>query len=480
MDASANPLRAPARSATLRANDHIRAGFQALRRAPGARCRFVAHGRGRVRRLPGAQRRGQDHGAPPHHPRDPAQLGIGHRWDLPHRAPDALAARAPAPHARHHLRGLSAPLRPHGVRERGAGGAHRGALRGCRDRAPRAPGARRGGSQGHGERVCFRAVGGREAARCDRARDREPAGGRAGRRAHRGARGRERSRRAAAARFDPPRRRCRPARDHARGSRSIPPRTRPPPRGREAARGLTRACQGGAPRRGPGATRARSGPGRGARLRCGAARASGGRAPGAGRGIGGELMHIFFVREAWRSFRHHRGLGMTAIFSLTATLTLSGLFVLLSHNADNALRWVGDRREMVIYLKDDVTDARRAALIESLTRLYGTTTYVSKEQAWKEFSEQIGDAVLLEAVGTNPLPSSLRVRLRPELLNAAAMEEAAKQVGQFAEVEDVRYGSEWVRRLDDLGAGLRRGTLAIGVLVALAIVFVIYNTLRLT
>ena len=182
-------------------------------------------------------------------------------------------------------------------------------------------------------------------------------------------------------------------------------------------------------------------------------------------------MHLFFVREAWRSFRHHRGLGMTAIFSLTATLTLSGLFVLLSHNADNALRWVGDRREMVIYLKDDVTDARR---------LYGTTTYVSKEQAWKEFSEQIGDAVLLEAVGTNPLPSSLRVRLRPELLNAAAMEEAAKQVGQFAEVEDVRYGSEWVRRLDDLGAGLRRGTLAIGVLVALAIVFVIYNTLRLT
>jgi cell division protein FtsX len=37
-----------------------------------------------------------------------------------------------------------------------------------------------------------------------------------------------------------------------------------------------------------------------------------------------------------------------------------------------------------------------------------------------------------------------------------------------------------VRRLDDLGASLRRGTLAVAVLVALAIVFVIYNTLRLT
>ena len=191
-------------------------------------------------------------------------------------------------------------------------------------------------------------------------------------------------------------------------------------------------------------------------------------------------MHVFFLREAWRSFKQHRGLGMTAIFSLTAALSLSGLFVLLTHNADTALRWIGDRREMVVYLKDDMTETRRQALMESLTRLYGTATYVSKDQAWKEFKEQIGDPVLLEAVGSNPLPASRRVRLRPELMNAASMEDAARQVAQFSEVEDVRYGAEWVRRLDDMGASLRRGTLAVAVLVALAIVFVIYNTLRLT
>ncbi|HEY2954992.1 MAG TPA: permease-like cell division protein FtsX [Candidatus Eisenbacteria bacterium] len=191
-------------------------------------------------------------------------------------------------------------------------------------------------------------------------------------------------------------------------------------------------------------------------------------------------MHLFFLREAWRSFKQHRGLGVTAMFSLTAALTLSGLFLLLTHNADTALRWVGDRREMVIYLKDDVSDARRDALSESITRLYGTVTYVSKEQAWKEFTEQVGDRALLEAVGVNPLPASLRVRLRPELLNFDSMDEAARQIAQFTEVEDVRYGAEWVRRLDQLGVSLRRGTLAVGLLVALAIVFVIYNTLRLT
>jgi len=191
-------------------------------------------------------------------------------------------------------------------------------------------------------------------------------------------------------------------------------------------------------------------------------------------------VHAFFFREAWRSFKQHRGLGITAILSLTAALTLSGLFLLLTYNADNALQWIGDRREMVIYLKDDVSDERREALIQSLERLYGAVTFVSREQAWKEFEEQIGDPALLDAVETNPLPASLRVRLRPELLNFAAMDEAARQVSQFPEVEDVRYGAEWVQRLDQLGASLKRGALTVGVLVALAIVFVLYNTIRLT
>jgi cell division transport system permease protein len=60
------------------------------------------------------------------------------------------------------------------------------------------------------------------------------------------------------------------------------------------------------------------------------------------------------------------------------------------------------------------------------------------------------------------------------------MEEAARQVSQFPEVEDVRYGGEWVKRLDQVGSGLKRGALVSGIVVGLAIVFVMYNTIRLT
>jgi cell division transport system permease protein len=191
-------------------------------------------------------------------------------------------------------------------------------------------------------------------------------------------------------------------------------------------------------------------------------------------------VHFFTLREAMRSFRHHRGLGFTAILSLTAALVLCGLFLLLAWNAEVALRLIGDRREMVVYLNDGVSTSARESLMARLRELFGSVTYVSKDEAWEEFGRQIGDPSLLEAVDQNPLPASLRVHLRPELLHYDAMEDAARQVSQFPEVEDVRYGAEWVQRLDQIGTALRRMAIGIGIAVTVAILIVIYNTIRLS
>jgi cell division transport system permease protein len=189
---------------------------------------------------------------------------------------------------------------------------------------------------------------------------------------------------------------------------------------------------------------------------------------------------VFFIREALRSLRHHRGIALTAIVSLTAVLTLSGILLLLTHNARIAMNVIGDRREMIVYLRDDVTASQRDLLIGRISDLYGAVTYVNKEQAWQEFVRQVGDASLLESVGDNPLPSSLRIKLKPELLVPEEMDSTAARISRFPEVEDVRYGQEWARRLWEVGELLTRVTIVVLGLVGLAIVLVLYNTIRLT
>jgi cell division transport system permease protein len=188
----------------------------------------------------------------------------------------------------------------------------------------------------------------------------------------------------------------------------------------------------------------------------------------------------YFITEAWRGMWHHRSLTFTSIASLAGALLTIGIFLLFTANAQRALSTLGDRREVVVYLRDSATEDEVAALVARMNAMYGTATAVSKQEAWDEFARELGGDELLKAVGENPLPASIRLKLRTEFLNFAAMERIADGLAREPAVEEVRFGGEWVRRLDQFADGLARMNLAVGVIVALGVLVVVANTIRLT
>jgi len=188
----------------------------------------------------------------------------------------------------------------------------------------------------------------------------------------------------------------------------------------------------------------------------------------------------YFITEAWRGMWHHRSLTFTSIASLAGALLTIGIFLLFTANAQRALSTLGDRREVVVYLRDSATEDEVLALVARMNAMYGTATAVSKQEAWDEFARELGGDELLKAVGENPLPASIRLKLRTEFLNFAAMERIADGLAREPAVEEVRFGGEWVRRLDQFADGLARMNLAVGVIVALGVLVVVANTIRLT
>ncbi|MEO6462065.1 MAG: ABC transporter permease [Candidatus Eisenbacteria bacterium] len=188
----------------------------------------------------------------------------------------------------------------------------------------------------------------------------------------------------------------------------------------------------------------------------------------------------YFVTEAWRGMWHHRSLTLTAIASLAGALLTIGIFLLFTANAQQALSTLGDRREVIVYLRETAPQVEVEALVARLNGLYGQATYVSKQEAWDEFSKELGGDELLKAVGENPLPASIRLKLRPEFLNFRSMERIADAMTGEPVVEEVRFGGEWVRRLDQFAQGLATINFAVGVLVALGVLIVVANTIRLT
>ncbi len=80
----------------------------------------------------------------------------------------------------------------------------------------------------------------------------------------------------------------------------------------------------------------------------------------------------------------------------------------------------------------------------------------------------------------NPLPASLEIRLKEGFRDSKSVAAVADRVKSFPFVVDVRYGRDWVARLDQLrnAAGLIGGL--IGAAFALVAVVIIGVTIRLT
>ena len=160
----------------------------------------------------------------------------------------------------------------------------------------------------------------------------------------------------------------------------------------------------------------------------------------------GRLSYVF--REAWRGLWHHRSLTFTAFLALVGALLVPCVFLVVLVNALSAVHSLGDRREMVVFLRDDAPDSTRQKLEQELAPVARQVRFVSKDEAWDEMAQELGGDELLRAVGENPLPASYRVKLKPGYLHFAAMDSISQAISQTKGIEEVQFGGQWIRRLD--------------------------------
>jgi cell division transport system permease protein len=190
----------------------------------------------------------------------------------------------------------------------------------------------------------------------------------------------------------------------------------------------------------------------------------------------------YLASEGIRGMRRHRGLSLTAVVTMTASLLVLGVFLITSYNVRQVLAGLENRKEVMIYLKDGLTpdDLARVEHRAEEHPAVASVTFVSKEEAWDQFSKSMQVDGLLETVGGNPLPDAYRLELRPDHRDAATIQAMTEEIKGWDEVDEVLSGGEWVARLDQFARSVLLFTLAIGLAIGLSIVAIVSNTVRLT
>jgi len=133
------------------------------------------------------------------------------------------------------------------------------------------------------------------------------------------------------------------------------------------------------------------------------------------------------------------------------------------------------------YLKPGVTEARATQLASTARGRPGIARVelITATQALAQFRAQSGFGDALDALEGNPLPHLLVVTPTAERANPASMETLRQYLASWPEVDDVQLDGDWVSRFNALLGLLRQALLVSAGLLAIGVVAVVGNTIRL-
>jgi cell division transport system permease protein len=108
-----------------------------------------------------------------------------------------------------------------------------------------------------------------------------------------------------------------------------------------------------------------------------------------------------------------------------------------------------------------------------------TVDYITPAQAKLEFEARSGFGDVLKSLDENPLPAVLVIHTQPQYRDASVLIALQTAVRKEAAVDDVQMDLEWIQRLQAIIRIAERVVLALAGLLALGVLLVIGNTIRL-
>ena len=188
--------------------------------------------------------------------------------------------------------------------------------------------------------------------------------------------------------------------------------------------------------------------------------------------------HLHALQIAWqRLFTHPIG-SLFTILVIGLVASLPAFAYLVVNNVADLAGKLDPEPKLSFYLKTTAGEAEITAVKERLntTANIASARFVSKEAALAEL-ESAGIADVAKTLEQNPLPHAFVIK--PKSIEPAALDDLKKQIASWTEVETVELDSDWARKLSAFVEFGKHAVFFLTLVLGLALVFVMANTIRL-
>ncbi|HWE32134.1 MAG TPA: permease-like cell division protein FtsX [Solirubrobacteraceae bacterium] len=194
----------------------------------------------------------------------------------------------------------------------------------------------------------------------------------------------------------------------------------------------------------------------------------------------------FFLREALRAMRRSAAPSFAALITVLVTMLVLGVFIPIVQAADSTANSVRNRVEVEVYVKSSATTADESRVRNELVGLphVKRVEFISKQQAYAQQSKQ--DPAAYALLSANPLPDTFQlIPDNPGNVLLVRNEVQPPTVGGAAKLIDgsIQNVSNHVTDTKKLLGATNLVTwigLVLGILLVIASVMLIGNTIRLS
>jgi len=170
------------------------------------------------------------------------------------------------------------------------------------------------------------------------------------------------------------------------------------------------------------------------------------------------------------------------VFVIAVSLVLPLGFYVAVKNVERLSNSIETNYQISLFLKPQITLRRAEAVAAELKKdpHVLAVKLVSKKQALKEFQLYSGFGEALDMLDENPLPHVIEIQ--PKQVTASSSDKLTALVQNFQRhptVDIAQLDMKWVSRLNAILVVAQRGVLLLSLLLGLAVVLTIGNTIRL-
>jgi cell division transport system permease protein len=192
------------------------------------------------------------------------------------------------------------------------------------------------------------------------------------------------------------------------------------------------------------------------------------------------LIAIAFA-NALRGIRRASTTSSLAVLTIAIVLVLVGSASLLVQNMTGILDEFGAELQLTAYLDSSISEADHQELAQRVAAAPGVdhVDVVTKQEALERFERIAGGPELLAGLEENPLPASLEIHLLPEARTAEAIEILKSSLDGLPGIDELAQGQEWIEGYSRAVALVRAGATGISIVLGMAALMIVANTIRL-